>query len=65
MLKIVGSEIKQRRHALMMRLTADEGLGADDDVTRDWLRSRANTIEGGTTEIQLNIIAQRVLGLST
>ena len=64
-LKIVGSEIKQRRHALMMRLTADEGLGADDDVTRDWLRSRANTIEGGTTEIQLNIIAQRVLGLST
>jgi len=32
-------------------------------MTRDWLRTRANTIEGGTSEIQLNIIAKRVLGL--
>ena len=32
-------------------------------LTRDWLRSRANSIEGGTTEIQLNIIAKRVLAL--
>ena len=32
-------------------------------MTRDWLRSRGNTIEGGTTEVQLNIIAKRVLGL--
>ena len=32
-------------------------------LTRDWLRSRGNSIEGGTSEIQLNIIAKRVLGL--
>ena len=32
-------------------------------VTREWLRSKANSIEGGTSEVQLNVIAKRVLGL--
>ncbi len=32
-------------------------------LTRDWLRSKGNSIEGGTSEIQLNIIGKRVLGL--
>ena len=43
-----------------------EGEGFEPDnlrTTRDWLRAKANTIEGGTSEIQLNIIAKRVLGL--
>jgi len=43
-----------------------EGEGFDDDelgLTRAWLRSRGNSIEGGTSEVQLNIIAKRVLGL--
>ena len=31
--------------------------------TRTWLRSRGNTIEGGTSEIQLNIIAKHALDL--
>jgi alkylation response protein AidB-like acyl-CoA dehydrogenase len=31
--------------------------------TRAWLRSRGNTIEGGTSEVQLNIIAKNVLRL--
>jgi acyl-CoA dehydrogenase len=32
-------------------------------LVRSWLRSKANSIEGGTTEVQLNIIAKRILGL--
>jgi acyl-CoA dehydrogenase len=32
-------------------------------LSRDWLRSKGNSIEGGTSEVQLNIIAKRVLGL--
>ena len=35
----------------------------DDQWTYRFLRARANSIEGGTTEILKNIIAERVLGL--
>ena len=70
-LKIVGSDLKQRRWDLGVRIAGPDGLGWDgapfDDqdlrTTREWLRSRANTIEGGSSEIQLNIIAKQVLGL--
>jgi alkylation response protein AidB-like acyl-CoA dehydrogenase len=69
--KYYGTELNQRRRELMVHVLGPqalgwEGPGFDDDalrVTRDWLRSRGNTIEGGTSEIQLNIIAKRVLGL--
>jgi alkylation response protein AidB-like acyl-CoA dehydrogenase len=30
---------------------------------RAWLRTKANSIEGGTSEVQLNIIAKRILDL--
>ena len=43
-----------------------EGPGFEEDelaLTRDWLRTRGNTIEGGTSEVQRNVIAKRVLGL--
>jgi alkylation response protein AidB-like acyl-CoA dehydrogenase len=69
--KIAGSELKQRRWQLAVDIAGPAGIGwqgagfdeKDLSNTRDWLRSRANTIEGGTTEIQLNTIASRVLGL--
>ena len=35
----------------------------DDHWTYRFLRARANSIEGGTTEILKNIVAERVLGL--
>ena len=35
----------------------------DEDWTYRFLRARANSIEGGTTEILKNIVAERVLGL--
>jgi alkylation response protein AidB-like acyl-CoA dehydrogenase len=71
MFKIYATELNQRRHELMTRLAGPQSLGwdgpgFDEDelaLTRDWLRCRGNTIEGGTSEVQLNIIAKRVLGL--
>jgi acyl-CoA dehydrogenase len=69
--KIYGTELNQRRQELMLALRGPQALGWEgkgfDPVelqqTRDWLRSRGNTIEGGTSEVQLNIIAKHALGL--
>ena len=70
-IKLVGTELKKKRFDLEMRVAGQRSLGWEGpgfeppelDTTRSWLRSRANSIEGGTSEIQLNILAQRVLGL--
>ena len=70
-LKLVSSEASQRRYDLLMDLLGSDGLGWNSQgldefelsIPRQWLRSRANTIEGGTSEVQLNIIAKRVLGM--
>ena len=69
--KIYGSELHQRRHELMLGLRGAQCLGWEGDgfddaelaQTREWLFSRGITIAGGTSEIQLNIIAKHVLGL--
>jgi alkylation response protein AidB-like acyl-CoA dehydrogenase len=68
---VYATELNQRRYELLVRTAGPQGLGwegpgfeADElERTREWLRSRANTIEGGTSEVQRNIIAKRVLGL--
>ena len=39
------------------------GVLASEPWTYRFLRARANSIEGGTTEILKNIVAERVLGL--
>jgi alkylation response protein AidB-like acyl-CoA dehydrogenase len=71
MFKIYGTELNQRRQELLLSIAGPQALGWEGSgfeerelsLTRDWLRSRGNTIEGGTSEVQLNIIAKRVLGL--
>ena len=71
MFKLYGTEQNMRRNDLLMTILGTQGLGwsgdgfsgAERGSTRGWLRSKANSIEGGTSEIQRNIIAKRVLGL--
>lgn len=69
MLKHVGSELNKSRQELLMSVGGSDALiwtgedPADGDMAKGWLRSRANSIEGGTAEVQLNIIAKRVLEL--
>ena len=71
MFKLYGTEQNMRRNDLLMSILGAHGLGwrgdgftgAERAATRGWLRSKANSIEGGSSEIQRNIIAKRVLGL--
>ena len=55
--------INQELTELATDLLGTEGLLKDEEWTYKMLRSRANSIEGGTTEVLKNIIAERVLGL--
>ncbi len=69
--KYVGSTLSKEGSELKAMLRGTQGLGwegtgfSEDELesTRGWLRDRAVTIYGGTNEVQLNIIAKRVLGL--
>jgi alkylation response protein AidB-like acyl-CoA dehydrogenase len=56
-------EINQSLTELAVDILGEEGAYWDSPWTYRVLRSRANSIEGGTTEILKNIIAERVLGL--
>ena len=67
--KYYGTELNKRRNELNMAALGESALGWEGEAyhdgvaSRDWLRSKGNSIEGGTSEVQLNIIAKRVLGL--
>jgi len=69
MFKYYGTELNKRRYELLMSISGQDALDWEGGPNRDgllakaWLRSKANSIEGGTSEIQLNIIAKHLLGL--
>ena len=67
LLKLYGTELNKIRNELLMSIGGSGALawGSDEKTTtaQHWLRSKGNSIEGGTSEIQLNIIAKRILGM--
>lgn len=69
MLKYYGTELNKRRFELMMDAAGYDGLEWEGErseggkLARDWLRTKANSIEGGTSEVQLSIISKHILQL--
>ena len=57
------SEVNQSLTELAMDIAGPRAVLDDGEWTYRFLRARANSIEGGTTEILKNIVAERVLGL--
>lgn len=68
-LKYYGTELNKRRFEVLMDAAGYDGLeweserSNDGDIARKWLRTKGNSIEGGTSEVQLNIIAKHILEL--
>ena len=70
-IKYAAASFAQERWELMIETMGHQGLGWTGDsysgqeigAARGWLRSKANSIEGGSSEVNLNVIAKRVLGL--
>jgi len=69
MMKYAGTELNKRRHELLMAAGGSAALEWDSEesrggaAARSWLRTKANSIEGGTSEVMLNVIAKRILEL--
>ena len=70
-MKYAGAKIAHERNELLVESLGHQGLGWREDgysagevaAVRGWLRSKANSIEGGSSEINLNVVSKRVLGL--
>ncbi len=68
-LKYYGSELNKRRWELIMASIGTPALewegtrSKDGYLPRSWLRTKGNSIEGGTSEVMLNVVAKRLLGL--
>ncbi|WP_372785800.1 acyl-CoA dehydrogenase family protein [Phenylobacterium sp.] len=70
-IKYAAAEFAKERSELMVEAMGGQGLGWEGEVfspaetaaVHGWLRAKANSIEGGTSEINLNVVSKRVLGL--
>ena len=70
-MKLVQTEQEVAKYELLSQIMGLRGLSwegtaftqDEHDICRQWLLSKTYTIGGGTSEVQLNIIAKRVLGL--
>ncbi len=70
-MKLVQTEQEVAKYELLMQLMGNRGLSwegeeftaTEHDICRMWLLSKTYVISGGSSEVQLNIIAKRVLGL--
>jgi alkylation response protein AidB-like acyl-CoA dehydrogenase len=70
-IKYAAAAFAQERSELMVEAMGAQGLGwdgegfSDSEITavHGWLRAKANSIEGGTSEVNLNVVSKRVLGL--
>ncbi len=63
LVKWLWSDTNQRATQLAVDVIGPQALTAGTDWSYELLRARGNTIEGGTTEVLKNIVAERVLGL--
>jgi len=69
MLKYFGTELNKRRFETLLKINGSDGMVWNGEASNDgwlprtWLRTKGNSIEGGTSEVQLNVIAKNILGL--
>ena len=69
--KYCGANLRKQRAEMQVSIAGTQGLGWEGETfgagelatTRNWLGGKAGSIAGGSNEVQLNIIAKRVLGL--
>jgi alkylation response protein AidB-like acyl-CoA dehydrogenase len=70
-IKYAAAKMNQNKTELQVEAMGHQGLGWEGDAfrpgellaTRAFLRAKGNSIEGGTSEVNLNVVAKRVLGL--
>ena len=69
LMKYVGTELNKKRHELVMAAGGSDALEWESARSkggakpRTWLRTKANSIEGGTSEVMLNVVAKRILDM--